>query len=554
MKEDQKEILKRKKIRKLLLLKINDELKEISKYKSNIKINSKTIQELNKLYNKNDILLYEKSIIYSNFIKTEETVISKNISSINISKTIDKPKTRAKTKIKNKIENDIIFEINSYEEEESASPIINYVPKKIELGRKKFLKSRAKQRNNESIPNLNKFKNKSDKEIRNENIINKSTKLGGDIHLDKLIEKISLIKNKENTEGIIKIKENIKKLRKYCYQLKKKKKKKKRKFSVNRENRKRRTKEKDEKIFSNFKKRRNTITNKNFHIKTYSLFQQKMEKNEEIKENEKNNEKNETSPTLNINARKKSSKILKISNLKLRSKLSFKNVRYFSPIKPKDKIKKIKMLDEDEEDKIIKEKSNNSNKKKVKRSLKTELKHNNKINFMTLNNIPKEVTHSSINILKTKINNTIEEKKEKNMKNNKIKYNIKLLNKNINNNLISNKENESGLKYINLKKDKIELHDNLIKKNSKNLKKHEIKKDISKKNKDIIEDLRSKKMNIIIDLRKKSKKKLIESNEKKVIRYSNIINYNTNIISNPNQLINVKNTKSFLKRSRKDNE
>ena len=61
-------------------------------------------------------------------------------------------------------------------------------------------------------------------------------------------------------------------------------------------------------------------------------------------------------------------------------------------------------------------------------------------------------------------------------------------------------------------------------------------------------------MSIIIDLRKKSKKKLIETPEKRVIRYSNIINYNTNIISNPNQLINVKNTKSFLKRSRKDNE
>ena len=33
MEEKQKEILKRKKIRKLLLLKINDELKHISKFK-----------------------------------------------------------------------------------------------------------------------------------------------------------------------------------------------------------------------------------------------------------------------------------------------------------------------------------------------------------------------------------------------------------------------------------------------------------------------------------------------------------------------------------------
>ena len=37
-----------KKIRRILLLKINEELKDILKYKSKIKINSRKITELNK--------------------------------------------------------------------------------------------------------------------------------------------------------------------------------------------------------------------------------------------------------------------------------------------------------------------------------------------------------------------------------------------------------------------------------------------------------------------------------------------------------------------------
>ena len=48
---DKNDILKVKKIRKILLLRINDELKDIFKYKSNIKINSKTISEINKVRN-----------------------------------------------------------------------------------------------------------------------------------------------------------------------------------------------------------------------------------------------------------------------------------------------------------------------------------------------------------------------------------------------------------------------------------------------------------------------------------------------------------------------
>jgi len=64
------EIYKRKKIRKTLLLRINDEIKEISNSKPTLLINSQTIQEIEKIYNKNNILLLEKGIIYSNYIKT----------------------------------------------------------------------------------------------------------------------------------------------------------------------------------------------------------------------------------------------------------------------------------------------------------------------------------------------------------------------------------------------------------------------------------------------------------------------------------------------------
>ena len=231
MEENKHEILKRKRIRKLLLLKINDELKVITKTKSNIRINSKTIQELNKLYNKNDILLYEKSTIYTNYIKTEETVIS-NISSINISKTLNElvvqPNTNSKgrNKIKNKNksieENKMQFEFNSLEED-SSSPIKSFFPKKIELGRKKFLETKPKPRHHESVLKISKKNVNLSKEV-NENKLNKSTKLGnGDLHLYELIEKITSIKQNENKEGVIR--ENIKKLRNYCYQLRKKRKK-----------------------------------------------------------------------------------------------------------------------------------------------------------------------------------------------------------------------------------------------------------------------------------------------------------------------------------------
>ena len=48
-----------------------------SSQKNNKKSNDKTIPELNKLYTLKDIQLYEKPMIYSNYVKTEESILPK---------------------------------------------------------------------------------------------------------------------------------------------------------------------------------------------------------------------------------------------------------------------------------------------------------------------------------------------------------------------------------------------------------------------------------------------------------------------------------------------
>ena len=78
------ETLKRKKIRRILLLKTDEELKTISKKKCTVMINSKTTQEMNKSYNIYNILLSEKSRVYSNYVITEEKIVPNNIFSHNI--------------------------------------------------------------------------------------------------------------------------------------------------------------------------------------------------------------------------------------------------------------------------------------------------------------------------------------------------------------------------------------------------------------------------------------------------------------------------------------
>ena len=66
------EISKAKNIRRILLLKTDQELKSNSKRYSDIMINSKTIKELNQAYNSYKILLSESSSIYSNYVQLSE--------------------------------------------------------------------------------------------------------------------------------------------------------------------------------------------------------------------------------------------------------------------------------------------------------------------------------------------------------------------------------------------------------------------------------------------------------------------------------------------------
>jgi len=226
---DKNEILKVKKIRKILLLRINDELKDILKNKSNIKINSKTISEINQLYSLNEIQQIEKPVLYSHYVKTEETVVPKSKSqekvNIRISKSVNKIKTRkqyknksnksyknAKQKTKEKATLD----------EESVSPLNSFFPKKVELGRKKINYNKSK--NKGSIPNIpHKIIKLEEKETKH-TVMSYSTRMNKyELNLNRLIGRITILKDNRINENIIK--ENIKKLRKYCYQLRKKKKK-----------------------------------------------------------------------------------------------------------------------------------------------------------------------------------------------------------------------------------------------------------------------------------------------------------------------------------------
>ena len=211
------EILRRKRIRKTLLLKVNDEIKEISDSKPKLLINSKTIEELEKVYNRSNILLIEKGIIYSNYIK-DEVKIYPNKKII--------PIYREKS-VKNKIEktnNKLETNGPSYEEE-VVSPIINFIPKKINLGIKNstILEKRYTKNNGSIKKFIENNLNVENASLKKEDQLNKSFKIEKS-NMNKLIEKILAIKNNENMESIIK--SNIKKLRKYCYKFRIKKKKK----------------------------------------------------------------------------------------------------------------------------------------------------------------------------------------------------------------------------------------------------------------------------------------------------------------------------------------
>ena len=222
------DLLKVKKIRKILLLRINDELKDILKYKSNIKINSKTISEMNKLYSLNDIKQIEKPVLYSHYVKTEETIVpnSKSQEKVNvrISKSVNKIKTRNKYKSRSNINTKQKagekMEKVSFEEE-SFSPLNSFFPKKVELGRKKINYNRAK--NKGSIPNMHHKIIKLEEKENKHTVLSYSTRMNKhDLILKRLIGRITIIKDNRMNENIIK--ENIKKLRKLCFQLRKRKK------------------------------------------------------------------------------------------------------------------------------------------------------------------------------------------------------------------------------------------------------------------------------------------------------------------------------------------
>ena len=291
--------IKRKKIRKILLLKINDELKEISQSKPTLLINSKTIQEIEKLYNTNNILLSEKSIIYSNYVKTEIKIYPPNI------KPIKKYKSVEKTIEKPKIKIDLVGP--SYDEE-ALSPIINYFPQKKNLYTKNATLDKRYTKNNGSIQKFIENNLNTDNSLSKEDQLNQSTKIQNN-NLHKLIDRILSLKDNENMEEIIK--RNIKKLRKYCYRFRKKKKK----------NKKYKSQEHKTNTNSN-----NNNNNNNIHI---------------------------ISKKLNKEKEKDKDKELRRSHLKAIPRYSSKKQKIYSSIKNKRRTVKLKTLSQDEGKKII---------------------------------------------------------------------------------------------------------------------------------------------------------------------------------------------------------
>lgn len=259
--QDKEEKLKRKKIRRILLLKTDEELKKISKKNSYLMINSKTLKEINKSYNLYNILLSEKSKIYCNFVKTEEKIVSRNFKQNNSYRFY---KNGTKNQKPHKILNCSIDEDN---EDDSNSPKFCIIPKKIELRTKPLiLKRNTKDENKIKVKNSDNFT--LTKEFSNEKA-NRSTKLEKR-GLFKLVDKIVNIKMNENIEETIK--KNILKLRRYCALLRNPKKRLKRIKKQNTQNTPKIIEELNKR--GNFRKR-NTISVKNFVKKTLFYNQDK---------------------------------------------------------------------------------------------------------------------------------------------------------------------------------------------------------------------------------------------------------------------------------------
>ena len=170
--KDEEDNSKRKKIRRILLIKTDEELKKMLKRKSNVMINSKTSEEINKSYDLYNILLSGKTKVYGNFIRTEEKIFP-NINNNNMYnnynniKKIYPKRLMSKTKI---IEMSIKALDTTFDDEISpTSPILNFFPNKIDLGSKKF---NIPKRKSEKFLILEGFFNHNDKTNLIENQLN----------------------------------------------------------------------------------------------------------------------------------------------------------------------------------------------------------------------------------------------------------------------------------------------------------------------------------------------------------------------------------------------
>jgi len=134
------EILKAKKLRRTLLLITDKELKSNTKSDLNFKIDSKTIQELNQAYNSYSILLSETSSVYSNFVQLRENMFPVSDNEI---KGVQISSVRGFDQI-----------INSLDSSFESSPNVTCVPKKIDLGEKKFILRKKDLKNNPYSPTL----------------------------------------------------------------------------------------------------------------------------------------------------------------------------------------------------------------------------------------------------------------------------------------------------------------------------------------------------------------------------------------------------------------
>ena len=213
---ERKNSSKAKKIRKVLLLNIDKQLKSDSNKKIDIMINSKKINDINKAYNSEEILLSETTKIYSNYVEMIEKSYPIDIK---------KAKTSRKIRSIKKNKEQIIKTMNS--SFELNNPVIDFIPKKIDLGKRKLTSCLRDAIHN--LHNLNVMKSPNfffenilgENKIKDE-ILNKSTKLNKK-RIVKVIDKILIKLNIDAEDDDIR--RNIIKLRKYCFELIKKKKK-----------------------------------------------------------------------------------------------------------------------------------------------------------------------------------------------------------------------------------------------------------------------------------------------------------------------------------------